>query len=64
MRVVVDLDLCQSHAVCESEAPDVFEVPKKGKVMLLQTEVTDDQVPFVREAIKHCPTHALSIEED
>jgi ferredoxin len=26
MRVLVDLDLCQGHGVCCSEAPDVFEM--------------------------------------
>ena len=29
MRVVVDLDLCQGHGVCESEAPTVFELAKR-----------------------------------
>ena len=26
MRVVVDLELCQGHAVCQGEAPEVFRV--------------------------------------
>ena len=26
LRVEVDRDLCQGHGVCESEAPEVFEV--------------------------------------
>jgi ferredoxin len=29
-RVEVDLDLCQGHAMCELEAPDYFQVPKRG----------------------------------
>ena len=31
MRIEADLDLCQGHAVCEMEAPDVFAVlPAEG----------------------------------
>ena len=31
MRVSVDLDLCQGHGVCESEAPSVFELAKNAR---------------------------------
>ena len=34
-RVEVDADLCQGHAMCELEAPDVFKVPKRGGVFPL-----------------------------
>jgi ferredoxin len=64
MKIVVDLDLCQSHAVCESEAPEVFEVPKKGKVVVLDATPGEELRAQVDQAILHCPTHALSIEED
>ncbi len=36
--VKVDLDLCQGHAMCELEAPDYFQVPKHGKVEILDTD--------------------------
>jgi len=62
-RVVVDRDLCQGHGVCESEAPDVFEVPKRS-VEVLAERPGDDQRAAVEAAVKYCPTHALSIEED
>ncbi len=35
MRVSVDLDLCQGHGVCESEAPDVFALGKQATVTVL-----------------------------
>ena len=35
MRVSVDLDLCQGHGVCESEAPTVFELGKNPTVTVL-----------------------------
>ena len=41
-RVVLDEDLCQGHAMCELEAPDVFAVPKRGVVEILDSEPPDD----------------------
>lgn len=29
MRIEVDLDLCQGHAMCEMEAPEVFEAERE-----------------------------------
>ncbi|MGV0641897.1 ferredoxin [Mycolicibacterium sp. XJ2546] len=62
-RVEVDLDLCQGHAMCELEAPDVFAVPKRGKVEILDSEPPDDARAQVEEAVLLCPTQALSIRE-
>jgi ferredoxin len=63
-RVVVDEVLCQGHAVCESEAPDVFEVPKHGKVVVLDATPPDSLRAAVQQAVTYCPTHAIKIEED
>ena len=63
-RVVVDEVLCQAHGVCESEAPEVFELAKKAETVTLLTEQPDDsQRKAVEAAVKYCPTHALRIEE-
>ena len=62
-RVVVDEDLCQGHAMCSLEAPDVFEVPKRGTVQLLR-DITEADLDAVRLAVRHCPTGALTLEED
>ena len=64
MRVTVDSDLCQGHGVCESEAPDVFAVGKDHKVEILDPEPPEDQRSAVGEAVRFCPTHALSIIDD
>ena len=64
MRIVVDRDLCQGHAACEGEAPEVFAVSKKGELTLLQPEPPETERTVVELAVKYCPTHALSIEED
>jgi ferredoxin len=64
VKIVVDRDLCQGHAMCEVEAPEVFTVPKAGTVEVLVDAPASDQVDAIRLAVQYCPTHALSIEED
>jgi sterol 14-demethylase len=64
MRIVVDRDLCQGHAACEGEAPEVFSVSKKGELTVLDPTPSEDQRAAVELAVKYCPTHALRIEED
>ena len=62
-RVVLDEDLCQGHAMCELEAPDVFRVPKRGVVEVVDPEPPDELRDAVELAVEMCPTRALSIEE-
>lgn len=64
LRIVVDADLCQGHGVCESEAPDLFEVDRDRKVRVLDETPDDSQRKALELAVKYCPTHALSIVED
>ena len=64
MRVVVDRDLCQGHAECTVEAPEVFAVLGKGQVTILDESPAADLMEAVRAAVRYCPTHALRIEED
>lgn len=63
-RVVVDRDLCQGHGVCESEAPNVFEVSKKGDLSVLDERPPDAERKNVELAVKYCPTHALTIVDE
>ena len=63
MHVVVDLDLCQGHGVCESEAPEVFELGKDHKVAVLDDHPPEEQRAAVDEAVRFCPTSALSISD-
>ncbi len=60
-RVLVDVELCQSHGVCENEAPDYFEVPKRGPVRVLR-EFAPDAEPALLAAVRYCPTHAISLQ--
>jgi sterol 14-demethylase len=63
LRIRVDRGLCQGHAVCMSEAPEVFRVDEgAGTVTLLRHDVPAAERDRVARAIQHCPTRALSFE--
>ncbi len=63
-RVRVDLDLCQGHGVCVGEAPEVFDIESTENKVVLKTASPDPELrERVELAVRHCPTHALSIEE-
>ncbi len=64
MRIEVDYDLCQGHAACESEAPDVFVVPKRGQVEVLDPTPPDSLRTDLQNAVHYCPTGALRIVQD
>ena len=65
MRVKVDWDLCQGHAVCASEAPEVFAFDKESsQVRVLMQSPPEELRAQVAAAVKYCPTQALSIEAE
>ncbi|HVX70854.1 MAG TPA: ferredoxin [Mycobacteriales bacterium] len=64
MKITVDRDLCQGHAMCEVEAPEVFRVGNSAQVELLVEQPDPASHDGVRLAVKYCPTHALSIVEE
>jgi ferredoxin len=64
MRVGVDLELCQGHGVCESEAPEVFELAKSRKVVVLDPSPGEEHRSEVEAAVRYCPTAALRIIEE
>ena len=64
IRIQVDTDLCQGHAMCELEAPDYFKVPKRGQVELLKATAPEEDRAEVEQAVWACPTQALSIKDE
>ena len=63
-RVVVDYDVCSSTAICMQFAPEVFEVRDDGYLYLLDETPSDDLREKVEQAVRGCPTRALSIAEE
>jgi ferredoxin len=62
MKVAVDFNKCTGLGICESMAPDLFEVNDDGQLVLLKEDVTADELQSVEEAVAGCPTEALRIE--
>ena len=62
MRIIVDFDLCQGHANCMGEAPEVFQVDDQGFLEILQEEPPEELREAVELAVQYCPTSALSLE--
>ena len=63
MRIKVDFDLCESNALCEALAPDVFELDDDDFLQLKVDEATDENVDRVRQAVASCPRAAISLED-
>ena len=63
MKVKVDFDLCESNALCESLAPEVFEIDDDDYLQLKQEDVGEDLADAVRRAVAACPRSAISVEE-
>ena len=62
MKVLVDFGKCTGLGICESLAPEFFEVNDAGDLVLLKEDVTDAELQEIEEAIAGCPTEALRLE--
>jgi ferredoxin len=64
LRIVVDFDRCSSNAVCMSLVPEIFEVRDDGYLYVLDENPPESMRPKIEEAVRSCPTQAISIAED
>jgi ferredoxin len=64
MKITVNFDLCDSNGLCESLAPEVFELDDNDFLSVKQEEVGDDQLDDVRRAVAACPKSAIALSED
>ncbi|KRC65657.1 ferredoxin [Aeromicrobium sp. Root236] len=60
-RVEVDFDACESNALCEAMAPDMFFVDDDDLLQVEDPTVTDDNRSRVERAVASCPKSALRI---
>lgn len=64
-KVVVDQGLCRAYGLCVAAHPDIFQLPPGSPVAVVAREVIDaDDLEDVREAIRACPTQAISLSEE
>jgi ferredoxin len=63
MKVILDRDKCTGLGICESIAPDHFEIADDGAVVLLRDDVPPDERATLEEAVRSCPTDALRLSD-
>jgi sterol 14-demethylase len=64
-RLRLDLDLCQGHAVCAGEAPELFALDPATLKARIRLERPGPELRARAEAAaRHCPTGALSLVDD
>ncbi|HWC82998.1 MAG TPA: ferredoxin [Pseudonocardiaceae bacterium] len=63
MRVEADRVLCDGLGICETMAPDFFEVGDDGTVVLLEAEPGERHRADVTAAVDACPMLALKLRD-
>jgi ferredoxin len=62
IKVIVDLDLCQSHGQCVFAAPDVFELGDDD-LLRWKEEVDESRRAELEDAVNVCPMLAIRLED-
>lgn len=60
-HIKIDRELCQGHATCMAEAPELFQVDEAGNLTVLQENPALDFLEKARQAEKYCPTKAIIV---
>jgi len=63
MKIKVDFDLCESNALCEAMAPEVFELDDDDFLVMKTEETTPENIADVQRAVAACPRAAISLED-
>ncbi len=61
MQVLCDVEKCTGLGLCESIAPDFFEVQDDGTLVMLRETFDESERSALTEAVRSCPTEALSL---
>ena len=68
MRVVVDVDLCGGHGVCQGEAPEIFRVVDEpggyAHVEVILERPPEELRGKAQAAARYCPNRVIQIVED
>lgn len=68
MRVVIDLDLCGGHGVCEGAAPEIFRVVDEmdgyAHVEVILERPPEELREKAKAAERQCPNCVITIVEE
>lgn len=63
MKVHADRDVCIQAGNCVMAADNLFDQDDDGIVVVLVDDIPDDEQGRAREAVKLCPSQALTIAD-
>ncbi|MCM2393717.1 ferredoxin [Streptomyces albipurpureus] len=61
-ELTADLGACQGYANCVVAAPDTYDIDDDGLVVLVRTEIPEEDRARVEEAARSCPVSALKVD--
>lgn len=65
MKITIDLDRCQGYVCCVVAAPEVFDVDDDNGTAVLKEETPPEHLlSKVEQAVRDCPTKAITLHED
>jgi ferredoxin len=64
VKIVVEWAKCSGIGICESIAPEYFEVNNDGELVRLREDVADADKEAIAKAVAECPTGALSLASE
>jgi len=62
MRIIVDYERCEGHGLCETSAPQVYQLDDEGNVHLLVEEVPGHLENAAAAGARACPVAALRVQ--
>jgi len=63
MKAIVDHSLCEGHARCMDNAPEVFEVRDDDRSYTLIDVIPEELLAKVERAVQTCPRAAIKLED-
>ncbi|HMU35235.1 MAG TPA: ferredoxin [Marmoricola sp.] len=64
MKIRVDMNECESNALCVAISPDNFYLNDDDYLEVIDDQVTDENRERIQRAVNACPKSAISIVED
>jgi ferredoxin len=63
MRIIVDLNRCESNALCMDACPEVFEVREDDRLYVLDESPPEHLRERVEQAARACPKQAITVQD-
>jgi ferredoxin len=63
MRVRVDYDKCEGHALCVLAAPEVFELGDDDRSRVVLVQPGEELRAKVESAVRSCPKQAVYLDD-